>query len=299
MKNKWVPLEKGGQSKATAESLGSLLRSIDEGVRSLRENEKIPKLLEAIGVKLSDLMLETVAVSPEVRENLENTITDMLATTGGDLSPIQDFMQDMKEDKNLPEHLEQRREKRRMGRENQRLGQRVEDLVRRNLESKGFTVDRTGTGSDFEISAENGDVANLDISLGDRDWLIEVKATRDQEVRMTHIQAKTSIEAGDRFLLCVVPVEDGNTELELDAVRDAMRFVEGIGSRVASLCKGIEELENLRDNIITSGSSGIQLEVESGKARIRVANSVWENDGFRLEDLAERLAQSGNSPQST
>ena len=186
-----------------------------------------------------------------------------------------------------------------MGHNNQCLGQRVEDLVRRNLKSKGFTVDRTGTGSDFEISAENGDVANLDISLGDRDWLIEIKATRHQEIRMTHIQAKTSVKEGDRFLLCVVPVEDGNTELELDVVQDAMRFVQGIGSRVASLCKAVEELENLRDNITTSRSSGIQLEVESGKARICVANSVWENDGFRLEDLAERLDQSGNSPQST
>lgn len=293
-KNKWVPLERSGQSKATAESLGSLLHSIGEGTSY--ENEKMSKLLKAIGVKHYDLMLETIAEDSDSRENLENTITDMLITTRGDLGPVQDFMQDMREDENLLKDLERRREMRRMGHKNQCLGQRVEDLVRRNLESKGFTVDRTGTGSDFEISAENGDVANLDISLGDRDWLIEVKSTRDQEVRMTHTQAKTSVKEGDRFLLCVVPVEDGNTELELDVVQDTMRFVQGIGSRVASLCKGIEVLENLRDGITTNGSSGIRLEVESGKARIRVANSVWENDGFRIEDLAERLARPGNSP---
>ena len=297
VENKWVPLERSGQSKATAESLGGLLHSIGEGTSY--ENEKMSKLLKAIGVKHYDLMLETIAVDSDRRENLENTITDMLATTGGDLSPIQNFMQDMKEDKNLREHLEQRREKRRMGCENQRLGKRVEDLVKKNLESKGFTVDRTGTGSDFEISAENGDVANLKLSLGDRNWLIEVKSTRDQEVRMTHTQAKTSVKEGDRFLLCVVPVEAENTELESDAVRDAMRFVQGIGSRVSSLCQDIEVLEDLRYGITTNGSSGIQLEIESGKARIRVANSVWEKDGFPLEDLAERLAQSGNCPQST
>ncbi len=283
VRRRWVPLGERKQDRATAKSLGRLLRNVDGETKSFHENQA---LLKAIDVRRSDLMLETFAKDAEAREALEDTVTEILATTEGDLSLVQIF-------------LEQYREKRRMGRENQRLGQRVEGLVRKNLESKGFTVDLTGTGSDFEISAENGDVANLDISLGDRDWLIEIKATRHQEVRMTHIQAKTSVKEGDRFLLCVVPVEDGNTELELDVVQDAMRFVQGIGSRVASLCKDIEDLESLRDNITTSRSSGLQLEVEAGKARIRVANSVWENDGFRLEDLAERLAQSGNSPQST
>lgn len=283
VRRRWVPLGERKQDRATAKSLGRLLRNVDGETKSFHENQA---LLKAIDVRRSDLMLETFAKDAEAREALEDTVTEILATTERDLSLVQIF-------------LEQYRERRRMGYKNQCLGQRVEDLVRRNLESKGFTVDRTGTGSDFEISAENGDVANLDISLEDRDWLIEIKATRHQEVRMTHIQAKTSVKEGDRFLLCVVPVEDGNTELELDVVQDTMRFVQGIGSRVASLCKDVEDLESLRDNITTSGSSGLQLEVESGKARIRVANSVWENDGFRLEDLAERLDQSGNSPQST
>ena len=298
IENRWVPLEKGGQNKATAESLGSLLRSIDEGISSLPENEKISKLLKAVGVKHYDLMLETVAVDSGRREDLENTIMDMLVTTGGDLSPVREFIRDMK-DENFCDHLEDYRKKRRMGRERQCLGQRVEDLVRKSLEDEGFTVDRTGTGSDFEISAESGDVANLKLSLGDRNWLIEVKSTRNQEVRMTDIQAKTAVKEGDRFLLCVVPVESEDTEPELDAVRNAMRFVQGIGCRVAALCEDIEALESLRKDIRTNGCSGIQLYVESGTARVHVANSVWENDGFRLEDLAERLAQSGDCSQTT
>ena len=298
VENKWVPLEKGGQSKATAESLGSLLRSIDEGTSSLSENEKISKLLKAIGVKLSDLMLETVAVDSDSREDLENTITDMLVATGGDLRPVREFIRDM-EDENFLNHLEDYREKRRIGREKQHLGEHVENLIKEILESVDFTVDRTGIGSDFEIMAEIDNVAELKVSLGDRSWLIEVKATQVKEVRMSDIQAKTAVEKGDEFLLCVVPVESENTEPELDAVRDAMRFVQDIGPRVASLCRGIENLESLRGKITTNGSSDIQLEVESGKARIRIANSVWENDGFRLEDLAERLAQSGNCSQTT
>ena len=300
VRRRWVPLGERKQDRATAESLGKLLRGIEEGTGSLRESQAISKLLKAIGVKSPELMIEIVASgNTEVRATLEDNITDILAATGGDLKPVQDFMQDMKEDKNLLEHLEQRRERRRMGYENQCLGQRVEDLVRKNLESKGFTVDRTGTGSDFEISAESGDVANLELSLGNRNWLIEVKATQNQEVRMTDIQAKTAVEEGDGFLLCVVPVESGNPELESDAVQDTIRFVQGIGPRIDSLCEDLEALEDLRDDITTNGSSGIRLEVESGKARIRVADSVWEKDGFQLKDLAERLARSGNCSQTT
>ncbi len=300
VRRRWVPVGERKQDRATAESLGKLLRGIEEGTSSLRDNQAISKLLKAIGVKSPELMIEIVASGDtEIRSTLEDNITDILAATGGDLSPVQDFMQDMKEDKNLLEHLEQRRERRRMGHENHCLGRLVEDLVKKSIESKGFTVGRTGTGSDFEISAESGDVANLELSLEDKDWLIEVKATRNQEVRMTDIQAKTAVEEGDRFLLCVVPVEAGNTELESDAIQDTIRFVQGIGSRVNSLCEDLEVLENLRDDIKAGESSGIQLEIGSETARFCVSNSVWENDGFRLEDLAERLAQSDNCSQTT
>lgn len=286
VENHWVPLTNRRQGQATAETLGKLLHSINWKTSSIQDNPAIAKLLKAMNVESSELELQIA-------------ITNMLDVTGGNLDPIQEVMQDMRDDPEVIDYLEQRREKRRMGSENQRLGQYVENLIKEILESAGFTVDRTGTGSDFEILAENGDVANLELSLGDRNWLVEVKSTRNQEVRMTDIQAKTAVKEGDRFLLCVVPVEAGNTELELDVVRDALRFVQDIGPRIDSLCEDLEALEDLRSGITTNGSSGIRLEVESGKARIRVADSVWEKDGFRLKDLAERLARSGNCSQTT
>lgn len=286
VENHWVPLANRRQGQATAETLGKLLHSINWKTSSLQDNPAIDKLLKAMNVESSELKLQIA-------------ITNMLDVTGGNLDPIQEVMQDMRDDPEVIDYLEQRREKRRLGSENQRLGQHVENLIKEIMECAGFTVDRTGTGSDFEILAENGDVANLELSLGNRNWLVEVKSTRNREVRMTDIQAKTAAKEGDRFLLCVVPVEAGNTELELDTACDALRFVQGIGPRIDSLCEDLEVLEDLRDDITTNGSSGIRLEVESGKARIRVADSVWEKDGFRLKDLAERLARSGNCSQTT
>ena len=108
-------------------------------------------------------------------------------------------------------------------------------------------------------------------------------------VRLSSTQAKTAVKATrdqknkkERFLLCVVPVGPGNIDPELDTVRANMRFIKNIGPRVAQMCNGLDKLEKLRGKIIADESSGVQLEVVSGTARIRVANSVWENDGFPL-----------------
>ncbi len=207
------------------------------------------------------------------------------------LDSVRDIVQHIKEDAELLEHLANRRGQIRKVHENQNLGFSVEDLVRENLEQAGFSVSRTGVGSDFVIAAEVGDLANLQLTKGGQSWLVEVKATREQRVvRMTDTQARTAVSQRNRFLLCVVPVDQGSNSPEVDDVRASMRFVTGMGSRVASLCNDLGEFEELRDDITGEASSGVQLEIQPGPARVRVARSVWENDGFPLDKLAERLA---------
>ena len=279
VRNKWVPLGKRRAGQATAESLANLLRGSEWKPSSLDKNPAAVELLTAIGVTQFDLLREFVATNDKERNEQNEIFTKILVATSGDLSQISEFVQDLEEDENLLPHLAERREKRRVVNENQRLGQQVEGLVKEILEDRGFIVCRTGTGSDYEISIDKG---------GQR-WLIEVKATRDQAVRMTDIQAKTSVEQGERFLLCVVPVEPEDPDPELDTVRANMQFVKNIGPRVKQLCNDLDGLEELRDVITADESSGVKLEVVSGAARIRVASSVWEGDGFRLEDLTEHL----------
>lgn len=159
------------------------------------------------------------------------------------LDSVREIVQDMKEDAGLVEHIANRREQIRKVHENQNLGFSVEDLVRESLEQAGFSVSRTGVGSDFVIAAEVGDLANLRLSKGDQSWLVEVKATREQSVvRMTDTQARTAAFQRDRFLLCVVPVDQGSKGPDVDDVRANMRFVTGMGSRVASLCNDLGNL---------------------------------------------------------
>ena len=280
--NKWVPFSAGGSRsprQADAQSLAGLLRDSDWTPASLDDSPAAVKLLDAIGVRRFDLTRSFMAKTDEERDKQESDLTNILASTGGDLKPVREFTQDLKDDPGLIAHLAERREHVRIARGNQRLGRQVEELVEQNLKSEGFIVSGTGTGSDFQIS----------LTRGGETWLIEVKATRDRRVRMTDTQARTAVGEGDKFLLCVVPIDSEQSEPELEDVRASMRFVANIGARLYSLCQDLDNFKDLREDITAGDSNGVQLEVESGAARVRVANSVWENEGFPLDDLRGKL----------
>ena len=290
VKNSWVPVGGDKREKATAQSLANLLRDSEWEPSSLNQNSAAVKLLEVMNVSRFELTRELVSENNENRLALENAFIGMLETAGGNVTHIdyaRRYLEDLKSDEDLPTVLEQRRELRRIVHENQNLGKHIEDLVKESLECEGFTVQRTGVGSDFKI--EYDDVTRLKLARSDQTWLVEVKATRDNRVRMTDTQARTAVAEGDGFLLCVVPVIGETADLELGDIRDNMRFVENIGPRVDKICNDLNDLKEFRDDITGDESSGIQLEVDSGVARVRVASSVWQDDGFPIADLANRL----------
>ncbi len=301
--NKWVPFSAEGSRgarKADAQSLANLLRGSGWTPASLDDSPATVKLLEAIGVTQFDLTRSFMASTDEERAEQEKEftriltstdgdlkpVTKILASTGGDLEPVIEFAEDLKHDSKLLEHLAERRERRRVVHGNQRLGAHVEKLVKEVLEKyleEGFTVRNTGVGSDLAI--EEYDLATLEINKSGRRWLVEVKATRGQEVRMTATQAKTAVQKGKRFFLCVVPVSG-----EID-VKNSMRFVQNIGrlKRLKQLCNDLDGFKKLRGDITADSSQGIQLKVEDGAAWVRIASSVWQNEGFPLDELPDHL----------
>ena len=288
--NSWIRCEGDRRVRATTESLASLLRDNGWQMDSLNQNPAVVNLLTAIGVTQFDLMREFVtAGNEEERRVQENILTEIIVKAGGNLNQISALVQDLKEDENLLQHLEERREQRRIVSENQHLGQQVEELVKVNLEKEGFSVRRTGIGSDFEISNDTDNIITLDVARNSKNWLVEVKSTRTQSVNMTPTQAKTAEGKGDEFLLCIVPIEQENGEPDLKTVREEMRFVKNIGALVAPLCKNLIALEELQTGITGELPSGVKLVITEGIARIRVNQSVWETQGFPLENLAARL----------
>jgi Holliday junction resolvase len=315
--NRWIRLPKDKWTSADAQSLASLFRDNGWPPSSIDGNSAAVGLLKAIGVSLSDLKLEFITENSEQRNELVNTMTELHQAIGGDLSQIRTVVRHMQDNEDLSQNLEkllettegdlsqvleyaeERQNRQRRGYENQRLGSKVEKLVKAILEKEGFSVERTGSGSDFEISEDTDDITTLDIVQDDQSWLIEVKSTQTendhQSVRMSSKQAQTAVEKKGEFLLCIVPIGSENTEPDLETVRGNMRFIKNIheklGSRVATLCESIEEQEEVLANTPDDTSSGVDLDFKAGKAGIRVAKFVWEDEGFQLENLAEQLKQ--------
>ena len=294
-RNRWVPLGSDKRGPVTAQSLADLLRGSGWEPGSLEENPAAVKLLEAIGITRFDLVRAFLAANDEERRDQESILTGILDAAAGDtdsLRNVRQYMEDLKDDDSLPAVLKERREQRQRVHENQGLGKLVEGLVKESLENEGFVVQRKPIGSDFLIEhdvLENDEELGIEVSSKDRTWLVEVKATRDQRVRMTEKQAHTAREEGERFLLCVVQLQAGDTDPNLEHVRTNMRFVQNIGPLVAPLCDDIDSLNGLRDNITSGDVAGIQLEVVAGTTRVRVDNSVWQDEGFPIKELLDRL----------
>lgn len=295
---KWVPLGESKADRVTAETLANLLRDSSWNMSSLSEDHPVAKLLEAISVARFDLLRQTAAENEDTRVAVDNALMKMIAKTGGntdDLDLAIEYIEALKDDEDLPNVIAERRERKRVVRENQDLGQQVETLVKENLtqknfEGKGFTLERTGKGSDFEMEDTEG-ITTLNVARGDRKWLIEVKATRtegdNQSVRMTSTQAQTAVKENEKFLLCVVPL--GQEKATVETVKENMRFIQNIGDRLTPLCENLDLLEDFREEITTNASSGVKLVCEAGTTRIQVNRSVWEDEGFPLEKLAEHL----------
>ena len=242
--------------------------------------------------------------NPEQSKEQDKFLAEILVASGrstSHLSHAREYIEALKEDEDLPSILIKHRERRQRVIENQSLGKLVEDLVKASLKGEVFSVRRKPIGSDFEIEndvvekdGKDGTEEEIGIEVTGKGltWLVEVKATRGQpDVGMTPTQAKTAVAQDARFLLCVVPVAPGNTEPTLDEVRATLRFVQNIGPRVARVCDDLANLDGLHGRINSDNTSDVHLVVVPGTARVRVKNSVWEdeNDGFSIGDLRSRL----------
>lgn len=275
-KNKWIR-EGEPRRPPNAEALGKLLREKKWELDAL-ENPAIIQLIEALGVRPIDLQFAVIAENEEKRNEVVGLATKLY--------------QDLEVDEGLPQLLEDRRNHIRKWRQNQNIGKKVEDLVRDSLKAEGFSVTRVNIGADFKIMLEIGTLATFNIDKVDQSWLVEVKSTRNDSgstsVRMSTVQAETARKKKERFLLCVVPIGQENTNLDLEGVKQNMLFIENIGERVDQLCGNLKMYEGFR-NLITAENPEVELIVEEGNAGIRVKKTVWETEGFSLENLAERL----------
>ncbi|MCY4399768.1 MAG: ATP-binding protein [Gemmatimonadetes bacterium] len=285
---RWVPLDASGRrgTIASAESLAGLLADSSE-VSEVLSGARGEKLLDALAISRADLALRVVASDEDERLALIASMQD-LAAVAGDIDRVRALTTEIREHPEIIDSIEERKIRRTKIRRNQAIGNLVEKLLRQELESHGLTLRRTGIGSDFEVESdfvEEDQEVGLELSGGRSTTLIEVKSTTIDQVKMTPVQAHRACTLGDGFALCVVPLDDDAPTAE--TIRDGLRVVFGIGTRLESALSDYESMREAAD-AARQPRGAVELEIREGEARFRIGRAVWE-EGLPLGQAVDRF----------
>lgn len=294
--NQWIR-----RDSPSPKSLANLLRGKESVIRELRQNQDIDKLLYAIGVPPADLQLDLLAENPVKRDKAVNFATEVYGMPEDKIDGAHKVLQYIKEGgDSILKDIEKNENKRRTINENRSVGKQVEEFVGQVLTEKfpqkKFRVKPDHIGADFEI-------VELEVTQGTQKLWIEVKSTRDKsnsrEVKMSSEQGKKAVKKNANFLLCVVPIPESIVEIDLEIVKENMRFIANIGDRVSQLYGDIDFLEAVQeyitDDLTTETIADVRLTVDSGEISILIKNSVWEKNGFPLDELVEHLIRTNNN----
>jgi len=283
----WVPIGENKNVIPTPEYLAGLLEGQDNLIKMLTEGNGA-KLLEALGVSVADLSLRTIAKDEETRVSLIKSLADINEATGNDADKVRMLAEEIRDHPEVIGEIEERKHRREKVLRNQSVGALVEQILKELLESKGLTVTRTGIGSDYEVEVENdflegNDEVLLQVGGTKKTFLIEIKSTTENNVRMTVPQARTAVAEKKHFSLCTVILP--KTEVTKEVVLAGSHFTMDIGERIRPLWNEYLRIENTKQEAhIQQG--GIKLEISESQTRFSVGREIWEL-GINFRDATD------------
>jgi hypothetical protein len=184
---------------------------------------------------------------------------------------------------------------------NNKLGRIVERLVGDAFAKEGFTIKPTGVGSDFRATLARGDDPDWDKENVGRleftanysgravEFLVEVKATRGDSVRMSWLQADAAAGNIDQYILCVV---DFNSRPDLfeeilsdedptcEIIAPCVKVVPEIGT---DLVTAVQSLTSAME----APHPGIVVE-KADEIRFRILRKIW-TEGQPLQEWAQSV----------
>ena len=292
---RWVPIGDDKGDHANAETLVNLLADTDE-VRTLTEGNRA-KLMNALGVKVSDLLLMSVANNEEERLSLVKSVTVVFEALGSDAERVRAIAQEIREHPGAVTKLEEEVRKRKRIERNRTLGKVVEDLLRSALEAEQLSVERTGIGSDYEIENDvleadsQGTMEEVILRVKTsrpKSFLVEIKASTQYDFKLTPTQAETAVLKSDQFVVCTVGLQA--VDPSDDEVRDGARFTFDIGTRIQPLWSVYEDLRTGRE-AATTKVGDVEMVIEDSQTRFRLGRTTWE-DGLTFEEAVKRFKAS-------
>lgn len=283
-RRQWIPAPK--DKPLTSLNLSMVIGDQDELLRKCRQN-KPSRLLNILNISISELMMHIAAKNDTVKLELDKAMGSLFSTfmtNPEQLNKIaklaesntDTFVKEIEERLQIKEQIDK----------NQIRGSLVENVLKNVLESQGFKVDRTGVGSDFVI--ENDFITDnmenvLDVKKADQtSFLIEIKSTTQDYVRMTITQGKEARDKPDKYILCVISLV--GEEIDENIVRNNVKFVSDIGQRIKDKVTTAENHEQEQEALGATGD--IEIEINEDPIRFKINKSVWSN-GKTLGQFSE------------
>jgi hypothetical protein len=174
-----------------------------------------------------NLQLHTAAQDEYTRAALKDQLAKLVALVGSDPAKYAELIRAITAANDVGAQVKRWRA----------FGFAVQDSVKKAIEALGFLVETIDRGYDFRvqilpITFDADGTPILEFKVGEH--LVEVKATTEDEVRMTPLQVATAVGSPNMYSLCVVDLKgQAATPLELltaERIAPLMRFVPTIGT---------------------------------------------------------------------
>lgn len=155
----------------------------------------------------------------------------------------------------------------------------VQESIGDALEGHNLDVKLVDRGFDFAVDTFEDSSTMLDYGP----YLVEVKATRTGEARLTPLQAATASVEQARYVLCVVdlravPPDDLDGDgLDVEGVEALAKMVPDVGSRVAQAYSSV-----------TSARQAVVPIRNEGALRYEVLPGLWEA-GVSISDWVQSI----------
>lgn len=265
LKDAWVPNPDGGEG-----SPGYLpaSRSSLQGLMLWGEMDDDPRtssFLELLGFDQLEVWIQATAGGDASREaELRNELASVAKWSGPD---------GLREIRQLIE--EKQRQRDRVER-NRKYGLHIQGLVKKLLEQHGKIVEVIDKGYDFRVYEQGDAEAESDYGqFAAGPYLVEVKATRTDEMRLTPMQARTAVRESGIYIVCAVDLRSIiSGEPTIEEVAEHIRMVSGVGAKLQPFIENVQEVE--------VGTGDIRVD-QTGQLRYCLGQSIWVT-GQSLED---------------
>ena len=283
----WVPVGRNKEELPTVENIASLFQTEPKLLEYLRETQP-SLLLNAIGISTSQILV--ALQPPSQKPALNKAFAKLLWATNSNVSELEKIAE-VYQDLNMRTKLQEAFDTQKRIQRNQKIGKLIEQILRdaleRSLPKEQFVVSRITAGADigidvdweFDIVSENNKPVSYEVKILDHSFIIEVKATFLDYVRITVPQAREAVRNPASFALCVVELPPnfdslGTKEAE-EAAKASSKFLLSLGSKLQDRLVEAEEFQGIHQEMRSPSSDEIVIDTSDVQIRFRIKKDLW------------------------